>query len=80
LAQQRAPEKESIARAIYASTTIPNRSSNCVACSPSGGNGKPSAALELIPLAGGERSEISLRRVLCRKAAYPFVTLAVRRG
>jgi hypothetical protein len=51
LAQQRAPEKASIAPAIYASTTIPNRSSNCAACSPSvRGNGKPTT-FELIPLA-----------------------------
>jgi uncharacterized Ntn-hydrolase superfamily protein len=50
-AQRRAPEKASIAHAIFASTTIPNRSSNCTACSPSGGNGKPNARFELIPLA-----------------------------
>jgi hypothetical protein len=50
-AQQSAPEKASIAHAIYASTTIPSRSSNCAASSPSGGNGKPNATFDLIPVA-----------------------------
>jgi hypothetical protein len=52
LAQQRAREKATTAQAIFASTTIPNRSSNCAACLPSGGNGKLNTTLDHQRLGG----------------------------
>jgi len=79
LARQNAPEKASIGSATFVSTTTRNQSSNCAACSPSGGDGKRNATPDPIAVPWASVQECRLTRRLSRGAAEPAASVLAAR-